>query len=102
MTGVFDSQQSKQKALAATSWLGRYFNDVKDIVSMPAQIFVCSLPQVEALPVGQQFHSIAPEPQSGIINPSRSITTEDEVYLRNYALAAFVLSWDECTYSTPE
>lgn len=39
---------------------------------------------------------------AGLINPSRSITAEDEVYLRNYALAAAVISWDKCTYGTPE
>lgn len=68
---------------------------------MPAQTFVGSLPQVQTLPIWQQFHFSAPEPQAGIINPSRSITTEDELYLRNYALAAAVISWDECTGGTP-
>jgi hypothetical protein len=36
----------------------------------------------------------------GIINPSRDITTDDELYLRNYTLAAAVISWDEGTYNT--
>ena len=40
--------------------------------------------------------------ESSVINPSRSITPEDETYLRDYALAATVLSWDECTYGTAE
>lgn len=40
--------------------------------------------------------------QSGIINPSREITKEDELYLRNYTLAAAVISWDRGTYNTPE
>jgi hypothetical protein len=40
--------------------------------------------------------------QSGSINPSRSITPDDEIHLRDYALAAAVISWDECTYGTPE
>ena len=48
-----------------------------------------------------QFHAVA-QYQADPINPSRSITPEDEIYLRDYALAAFVLSWDECTYGTPE
>ena len=39
--------------------------------------------------------------QPGIINPSRSITKDDEAYLRDYALAAAVVSWDESTYGTP-
>lgn len=39
--------------------------------------------------------------QPGVINPSRSITKDDEAYLRNYALAAAVVSWDESTYGTP-
>lgn len=39
--------------------------------------------------------------QPGVINPSRSITKDDEAYLRNYTLAAAVISWDESTYGTP-
>lgn len=39
--------------------------------------------------------------QYGIINPSRQITQEDELYLRNYTLAAAVISWDRGTYNTP-
>lgn len=39
--------------------------------------------------------------QPGVINPSRSITKDDEAYLRDYALAAKVISWDESTYGTP-
>lgn len=39
--------------------------------------------------------------QHGIINPSRNITTDDELYLRNYKLAAAVISWDRGTYNTP-
>lgn len=39
--------------------------------------------------------------QPGVINPSRSITKDDEAYLRDYALAAAVISWDESTYGTP-
>ncbi|KJH69504.1 hypothetical protein [Aliterella atlantica] len=39
--------------------------------------------------------------QRGIINPSRQITEEDELYLRNYTLAAAVISWDRGTYNTP-
>ncbi|KJH69603.1 hypothetical protein [Aliterella atlantica] len=39
--------------------------------------------------------------QYGIINPSRDITTDDELYLRDYALAAAVISWDRGTYNTP-
>ena len=39
--------------------------------------------------------------QPGIINPSRSITKDDEAYLRDYALAAKVISWDESTSGTP-
>ena len=50
----------------------------------------------------QQILPLASTQESSVINPSRSITAEDEVYLRDYALAAFVLSWDECTYGTPE
>lgn len=48
-----------------------------------------------------QYQTVA-QPQVGVVNPSRSITLEDETYLRNYALAAQVISWDECTYGTPE
>ena len=48
-----------------------------------------------------QFQAVA-QYQADSINPSRSITAEDEAYLRDYALAAFVISWDECTYGTPE
>lgn len=40
--------------------------------------------------------------QHGIINPSRDITADDELYLRNYTLAAAVISWDEGTYNTEE
>lgn len=39
--------------------------------------------------------------QLGIINPSRQITKEDELYLRDYTLAAAVISWDRGTYNTP-
>lgn len=39
--------------------------------------------------------------QPGVINPSRSITKDDEAYLRDYALAALVISWDESTSGTP-
>lgn len=39
---------------------------------------------------------------SSIINPSRSITKEDELYLRDYTLAAAVISWDRGTYNTSE
>lgn len=39
---------------------------------------------------------------SSIINPSRNITTDDELYLRNYKLAAAVISWNRGTYNTPE
>jgi hypothetical protein len=42
----------------------------------------------------------APNPQPGVINPSRSITSEDEVYLRNYTLAAEVISWDSGVFNT--
>lgn len=59
---------------------------------MPAQTFVSLLPQVQALPVWQQFHPNPPESQPDIINPSRSIIPEDEIYLRDYALAAAVIS----------
>lgn len=38
---------------------------------------------------------------SSIINPSRDITADDELYLRNYTLAAAVISWDRGTYNTP-
>ncbi len=69
---------------------------------MTAQTFASSLPQVQALSVWEQLHPDALEPQPNIINPSRSITPDDETYLRDYALAAFVISWDECTYGTPE
>lgn len=48
-----------------------------------------------------QFQAVA-QYQADSINPSRSITAEDEAYLRDYALAAQVISWDECTYDTPE
>lgn len=50
----------------------------------------------------QQILAIASTQESSVINPSRSITAEDEIYLRDYALAAFVISWDKCTYGTPE
>jgi hypothetical protein len=40
--------------------------------------------------------------QSGIINPSRQITKEDELYLRNYTIAAAIISWDRGTYNTSE
>ncbi|KJH69752.1 hypothetical protein [Aliterella atlantica] len=40
--------------------------------------------------------------QQGIINPSRQITKEDELYLRDYTLAAAVISWDRGTYNTPQ
>ena len=43
----------------------------------------------------------APELQPGLINPSRSITKEDETYLRDYTLAAEVISWDESLFNTP-
>lgn len=36
-----------------------------------------------------------------VINPSRSITQDDEAYLRDYKIAAAVISWDESTYGTP-
>lgn len=39
-------------------------------------------------------------PQPCVINPSRSITQEDEAYLRDYTLAAEVLSWDEGVLNT--
>lgn len=39
--------------------------------------------------------------QTGVINPSRSITKDDEAYLRDYKIAAAVISWDESTYGTP-
>ncbi len=48
-----------------------------------------------------QTQSSAPNPQPGVINPSRSITQEDEAYLRNYTLAAEVISWDEGVFGTP-
>lgn len=69
---------------------------------MTAQTFASSLPQVQALPVWEQLHPSTLEPQPNIINPSRSITAEDEAYLRDYALAAQVISWDKCTYGLPE
>ena len=51
----------------------------------------------------QQILAIAStQERSSVINPSRSITAEDETYLRDYALAAAVISWDECTYGTAE
>ena len=52
--------------------------------------------------VGTAHYQAVAEPQVGVINPSRSITAEDEVHLRDYALAAAVISWDECTYGTAE
>lgn len=45
--------------------------------------------------------SSASNPQPGVINPSRSITYEDEAYLRDYTLAAQVISWDEGVFGTP-
>lgn len=69
---------------------------------MAVQIFVGSLPQIQALPVWQQFYLGVPDPQLGIINPSSSIILNDEVYLRDYTLAAAILSWDEGTYSSSE
>ena len=48
----------------------------------------------------QQTLGIASTQKGSVINPSRSITPDDEIYLRDYALAATVLSWDECTYGT--
>ncbi len=50
----------------------------------------------------QQILAVASTQYRSVINPSRSITTEDEAYLRDYALAAAVISWDKCTYGTPE
>lgn len=50
----------------------------------------------------QQTLALASTQERSLINPSRRITTEDEVYLRDYALAAAVISWDECTYNSLE
>lgn len=63
---------------------------------------VDSKPQVQLLSVRERSHEAVAQYQADSINPSRSITAEDEAYLRDYALAATVLSWDECTYGTPE
>lgn len=40
-------------------------------------------------------------PQPGVINPSHCITQEDKAYLRDYTLAAQVISWDEGVFGTP-
>lgn len=69
---------------------------------MTAQTIVASLPQSQSLLVQQRSYKVAAKPQVSLINPSRSITAKDEAYLRDYALAAAILSWDECTYGTPE
>lgn len=50
----------------------------------------------------QQTLALTSTQYRSVINPSRSITAEDESYLRDYALAAAVISWDKCTYGTPE
>jgi len=63
---------------------------------------VDSKPQVQLLSVRERSHEAVAQYQADSINPSRSITAEDEAYLRDYALAAQVISWDECTYDTPE
>lgn len=42
----------------------------------------------------------AAEYQDGSINFSCNITLDNETYLQDYALAAAVISWDECTYGT--
>ena len=50
----------------------------------------------------QQTLALASTQDRSAINPSRSITLDDEIYLRDYALAAAILSWDKCTYGLPE
>ena len=57
---------------------------------MTTQTFVDDKPQSQAS---------APH-QTGVINPSRSITPEDELHLRDYTLAAQVISWDSGTFGT--
>jgi hypothetical protein len=47
-----------------------------------------------------QSKAIAPKHQPNVISSSRSITEEDEVYLRDYTIAAAIISWDEGTYGT--
>jgi len=59
---------------------------------------VNSKPQVTS--ARNQSKAIAPKHQHGIINPSRDITSDDEAYLRDYTLAAAIISWDEGTYGT--
>lgn len=41
-----------------------------------------------------------PSLSPGVINPSRSITQDDEAHLRDYTLAAQVISWDEGVFET--
>lgn len=48
-----------------------------------------------------QTQSSASNPQPGVINPSRSITSDDEAYLRDYTLAAEIISWDSGVFGTP-
>lgn len=45
--------------------------------------------------------SSASNPQPGVINPSRNITKDDVAYLRDYTLAAQVISWDSGVFNTP-
>lgn len=59
---------------------------------------VNSQPQVT--PAWNQSSAIAPKHQPNVINPNRNIIEEDEAYLRDYTLAAAVISWDEGTYGT--
>lgn len=47
-----------------------------------------------------QLQVSAAEHQLGLINPSRCITAQDEVFLRDYTLAASVISWDSGTFGT--
>lgn len=44
--------------------------------------------------ISENYGVITTEYQPEMINPSRSINKCDELYLRNYKLAALVISWD--------
>ena len=66
---------------------------------MAGQTIVGSKPQTQTLSVGKHSQAIASKHED-LINPSRKITPDDVLYLRDYTIAAAVISADKGVFGT--